>query len=395
MKENTKKVYLKSWGCQMNVRDSEIVKGLLLDNGFKVVDEDKGSFDAMLFVTCSVRQHAEDRVWSEIGRVSKLWPKPIIGLLGCMAENYKDKAFRRMPGIDLVVGTNNISDIPRLLKEIFNERQETRDGKRETRDEGRNTSHKRRILAVGKTKRDELVYRHGFRQEKTHSLVVISEGCDNFCSYCIVPYVRGRLRHREPQSILKEIESNITQGANAITLLGQNVNTYKYGRVDFAKLLELVNKAEGLKEFSFMTSHPRDASIHLFQAMARLEKLKKYLHLPFQSGSNKILGLMKRGYSRQQYLNLVNEYRRNVNNGVLTTDIIVGFPGETDEDFKQTLDLIKRVRFDSAYIFKYSPRPNTAAEKSEDDVPLEEKQRRHRILLGLQRRVSNELKLKK
>lgn len=377
----TKKVFIRTLGCQMNVRDSGIVNGLLLDNGFQVVDEDKDNFDAILFVTCSVRQHAEDKVWSEIGRVSKLWPKPIIGLAGCMAENYKDKAFRRMPGIDLVVGTNNISDIPRLLREIFNSR--------------RNTDHESRILAVGKPKRDELVYRHGFRQDKTHSLVVISEGCDNFCSYCIVPYVRGRLRHRQPQSILKEIESNITQGANVITLLGQNVNTYKYGRVDFTKLLELVNKANGLKEFSFMTSHPRDASIHLFQAMARLEKLKKYLHLPFQSGSNKILGLMKRGYSRQQYLNLVNEYRKNVNNGVLTTDIIVGFPGETDEDFEQTLDLIKRVRFDSAYIFKYSPRPNTAAEKSEDDVPLEEKQRRHRILLDLQRQVSNELKLKK
>jgi tRNA-2-methylthio-N6-dimethylallyladenosine synthase len=351
-----------------------------LEGGFKVFNSKQEGVDVVLFVTCSVRQHAEDRVWSEIGRFSKLKPKPIIGLVGCMAENYRGNAFKRIPGIDLVVGTNNIGEIPKLLKEILN------DG-RWRRDEGR-------ILAVGKAKRDEVVYQHVFKQDKKHSFVVISEGCDNFCSYCIVPYVRGRLRHRPPETILKEIETGIACGVHSLTLLGQNVCAYDAG-LGFIRLLELVDKIKGLKEFGFVTSHPKDASVGLFQAMAHLEKLKKYLHLPFQSGSNRILELMRRGYSRQHYLNLVNSYQRIVSGGVLTTDIIVGFPGETEEDFKETLGLVREARFESAYIFKYSPRPNTLAGKLKDDVPIKEKQRRHQILLGLQKQISNELKHKK
>src|SRR3989338_6838702 len=182
-----RQVFIRTFGCQMNLRDSEAITGLLLERGFGIVEAEKEA-DAVLFVTCSVRQHAEDKVWSEIGRIVKKGQSPsgtvpVIGLVGCMAENYKDAAFKRMPGIDLVVGTNNIGEIPQLLKEIFDARRDTRDAKRK--------------LAVGKAKRDEFVYRPGFRQEKNHSFVVISEGCDNFCSYCIVPYVRLRLRHRK------------------------------------------------------------------------------------------------------------------------------------------------------------------------------------------------------
>ena len=368
----------------MNIRDSEAIKGLLLHGGFGITDEETNA-DAVLFVTCSVRQHAEDKVWSEIGRIAKKGQSPsgsapVIGLVGCMAENYKGEAFKRMPGIDLVVGTNNIGEIPRLLKEIFDARRNTRDAKRK--------------LAVGKAKRDEFVYRPGFRQEKDSGFVVISEGCDNFCSYCVVPYVRGRLRHRKPENILKEIKGNIEKGMDYVTLLGQNVNAYKCDETDFIALLKLVNAIEGLPEFSFVTSHPKDASVKLFQAMADLEKLKKYLHLPFQSGSNRILELMRRGYSANHYLELAKQYQKIVPGGVLSTDVIVGFPGETEEDFLKTKELLEEVRFNHAYIFKYSPRPNTGAKKLKDDVPKEEKERRHKILLDRQRQISRELKSK-
>lgn len=370
----------------MNLRDSEAIQGLLLESGFEVTDSLEREAEVVLLVTCSVRQHAEDKVWSEIGRLTKLRGQspsgtvPVIGLIGCMAENYKDAAFKRMPGIDLVVGTNNIGEIPQLLKEIF-------DARRKTQDVGRK-------LAVGKAKRDEFVYQPDFRQEKNHSFVVISEGCDNFCSYCIVPYVRLRLRHRKSEDIIKEIATAISRGIDTITLLGQNVNTYQNEGMDFAKLLKLVNAIKGLKEFSFVTSHPKDASAGLFQAMARLEKLKKYLHLPFQSGSNRILELMHRGYNSKHYLELAKQYREIIPEGALSTDAIVGFPGETEEDFLKTKELLEAVRFNSAYIFKYSPRPNTGAEKLKDDVPKEEKERRHKILLDSQRQISRKLKSK-
>src|SRR3989338_7830901 len=394
-----KKVYIRTFGCQMNLRDSEAIKGMLLDGGFGVTEEEKEA-DAVLFVTCSVRQHAEDKVWSEIGRIVKKGQSPsgtvpVIGLVGCMAENYKDAAFKRMSGIDLVVGTNNIGEIPQLLKEIFDARRNTRDAKRK--------------LAVGKAKRDEFVYRPGFRQEKNHSFVVISEGCDNFCSYCIVPYVRLRLRHRKSEDIIKEIETAISQGIDSITLLGQNVNAYQFksvsqdqeirisppplpsphrGRgyrsrsiVNFMQLLKLVNDIDGLREFSFVTSPPKDASAGLFQAMADLEKLKKYLHLPFQSGSNRILELMKRGYTRERYLQLSGEYRKIVPQGELTTDIIVGFPSETEEDFKETLELVQKVRFNGAYIFKYSPRPHAKAGGIPDDFAKKKKKKKQKVFL--------------
>jgi tRNA-2-methylthio-N6-dimethylallyladenosine synthase len=355
----------------MNLRDSEIIKGLLLDNSFKIADEDNGGLDAVLFVTCSVRQHAEDKVWSEIGRFSQMRPKPVIGLVGCMAENYKEDAFKRRPGIDLVVGTNNIGEIPELLK--------------------KRSAHQQ-FLAVGKRERDEFVYAPGFRQEKDSSFVIISEGCDNFCSYCVVPYVRGRLRHRNPENILKEVMANINKGIASVTLIGQNVNAYRHNGTDFVKLLESVNSVGGLKEFSFVTSHPKDVPENLFAKMAGLDKLKKYLHLPVQSGSDRILSAMKRGYNNKVYLDLASRYRKAVCAGTLTTDIIVGFPGETEDDFEKTLSLVKKVRFNSAYIFKYSLRPHTEAAKLKDDVPRQEKERRHKILLETQKRISQELK---
>ncbi|MFA4889263.1 MAG: MiaB/RimO family radical SAM methylthiotransferase, partial [Candidatus Omnitrophota bacterium] len=240
--------------------------------------------------------------------------------------------------------------------------------------------------------RPEEIYHAGYYKDNGHAYVVISEGCSNFCSYCVVPYVRGALRNRESQDILEEIKQALAQGISSVTLLGQNVNAYQNNGINFVKLVELVNSLQGLKDFSFITSHPKDTTEELFIAMRDCQKLTKHLHLPLQSGSDKILRLMNRGYSRKYYLDLIAKYRKIVKGGKLSSDIIVGFPGENEDDFANTRDLVLNARFNSAYIFKYSPRPNTAAEKLPDDVPRAEKERRHSIILELQKKISHKFK---
>jgi len=378
-----KKIFLKNYGCQMNSRDSEALAGLLQDRGYTLTDKPENA-DVVLFNTCSVRQHAEDKVWSEVGRLQKVVSRqskvhgpstmdhrPIIGIIGCMAQNYKEDIFKRTPQVDLVVGPNDLTSIPALLDALNKERS--------------------RALAVGAMERERNLYVSQYRQDKNHAYVVISEGCNNFCSYCVVPFVRGRLRSRNIDEVLGEIKSTIAAGIKHITLLGQNVNSYRdsNGRVDFIRLIEEVSRIEGLGTFDFVTSHPKDTSVELFKAMARLKNIQKTLHLPVQSGSNRILKLMNRGYTREHYMQLADEYKKIVG-GSLSTDIIVGFPTETEEDFNDTVDLINGVRFDAAYIFKYSVRPHTQANELNDDVSLEEKKRRHKICLELQKKISKE-----
>lgn len=375
MKKDMKKVFLRSFGCQMNSRDAEIIAGLLKAQGYRLAAKPEG-VDIILFVTCSVRQHAEDKVWSQIGRYKDTGPrKKIIGLIGCMAQHYKEKAFSRAANVDLVVGPNDIDKIPSILKKLS--------GKK---------LFETKIWETDGLARPAHMYHTGFYADKAHASVVISEGCSNFCSYCVVPYVRGVLRHRQHKDILEEITEAVAGGLTDITLLGQNVNAYRQGNVDFAGLLELVNNIEGLKSFDFVTSHPKDTSGQLFKAMAGLDKLKKYLHLPVQSGADRILALMNRGYTRRFYLELADKYRKIVPGAVLTTDIIVGFPTETQEDFRQTYELVKEAQFDAAFIFKYSPRPGTAAAKIDDDVSRQEKERRHKLILDLQKDISKRKK---
>lgn len=363
----------------MNVRDSEIIGGLLIKQGCKLIGDPQKA-DIVLFNTCSVRQHAENKVFSEVGKFKN---SKIIGIVGCMAQNYKQEIFKRAPKIDFVVGPRDIHKIPEIITRLTM----TQANKVSSKD-----LFKTRIWETGGTMRPEQIYHRGFYNDKSHAYVVISEGCSNFCTYCIVPYVRGGLRNRNHQDILKEIILAIENGIKSITLLGQNVNSYRSGKIDFVKLLELVNNIEGLKEFSFITSHPKDANLSIFRAMRDLKKLKKYLHLPLQSGSNRILKLMKRGYSSKDYLGLINKYRKIVKNGLLTTDIIVGFPSETEGDFQKTYNLMKQVEFNAAYIFKYSPRPHTLADQYPDDVSREEKKRRHKTILDLQKKISRRLK---
>ncbi len=367
----------------MNVRDSEVISGLLQANGYELVAGAEEA-DIVIFNTCSVRQHAEDKVWSEAGRVSKQKRKPIIGIVGCMAQNYKERIFDRAPGVDFAVGPADIDKIPSILERL-KRGQPPKNGVRPL--------FQMKIWETEAEVRPEEIYHTGYYCDNERAYVVISEGCSNYCSYCVVPNVRGPLHHRRFQDILKEIEQAIDKGITKITLLGQNVNAYRSpslpeGGQDFVAVLRGVNSIKGLKEFSFITSHPKNTSLEVFEAMADLEKLKKYLHLPVQSGSDKILKLMNRGYTGKQYLELVAAYRRTVKGGELTTDIIVGFPTETEEDFQDTYRLVEEVGFNAAYIFKYSPRPDTEALRLPDDVAKEEKERRHKLVLDLQKKIS-------
>ncbi|MFH1201262.1 MAG: tRNA (N6-isopentenyl adenosine(37)-C2)-methylthiotransferase MiaB [Candidatus Omnitrophota bacterium] len=367
----------------MNVRDSEVIAGLLTAKGYELVDSPDEA-DAIIFNTCCVRQHAEDKVWSEIGRYKAPLDllcksrqgdtrpmRKIIGLVGCMAEYHKHDAFKKAPDIDFVCGPNDIGAIPFLVAQAL-----------DSRSKG---------IAVGLRQRDEFVYKTDFQLDKDHCFVNISEGCNNLCSYCVVPMVRGRERNRHYEDILTEIERLVQKGIKKITLLGQNVNSYQSENITFSRLLVMVNEIEGLESFEFVTSHPKDASWELFVTMAKLNKLQKHLHLPLQSGSNRILKLMNRKYSLKDYLKRVAAYRKIVG-GTLSTDIIVGFPTETEKDFELTKRVLEKVRFDSAYIFKYSLRPRTHAAQLSDDVPLKEKERRHGILLDLQKEISKEKK---
>ncbi|MFH1128564.1 MAG: tRNA (N6-isopentenyl adenosine(37)-C2)-methylthiotransferase MiaB [Candidatus Omnitrophota bacterium] len=383
----SKKVFIRTLGCQMNARDSEVICGILGKAGYKIIDLPEEA-DVIIFNTCSVRQHAEEKVWSEIGRISKRFKKqgqspsgtvPVIGLVGCMAQNYKEGIFERSPHVSFVVGPQDIHRIPEIAERLISDRRIVR------------CAPLRKIWETDGEIRPEEIYHAGFYKDKEHAFVVISEGCSNFCSYCIVPYVRGLLRHRNYKDIIQEIEEAVKNNKTKITLLGQNVNAYE-SQINFIGLLKLINKIKGLKEFSFVTSHPKDTSKELFKVMNELDNLKKCLHLPIQSGSDRVLKLMNRQYSVNAYIDLAKEFRKIIKNGVLTTDIIVGFPTEAEEDFMATYDLMKKLKFDGAYIFKYSVRPHTEAAKMVDDIPRHEKEKRHQLILELQKNISKRKK---
>ena len=364
-----KKVYIRTFGCQMNKRDSEILAGALARRGAALVGDWQDA-DVILFNTCAVRRHAEDRVFSILGLIAKKikarGQKKIIGLLGCMAQEWKGKAFKKAPYLDIVCGPNDIYKLIENLHSII--------------------ESKRKALFVDSDRRASEFYSDGayFSEDPDHSFVIIMEGCNNFCSYCIVPYVRGRERSRPSKDILNEIKLLIKQGKSKFTLLGQNVNSYA-GDIPFIELLKRASDIPGVKELSFVTCHPKDASIELFKLMAEMPNIKKYLHLPFQSGSNRILKLMNRGYTIERYIGLAKAFKEIVPGGYLSTDIIVGFPSESEDDFLATKAVLGQIEFGSAYIFKYSPRPYSKAADMTDDVAKEEKERRHKALLDMMR----------
>jgi len=373
----TPKALIETYGCQQNENDSERLRGMLYEMGFTFTDS-REEADLILFNTCAVREGAEMRVLGNIGALKHMKnrrPELLIGICGCMMqqEHMVKKLKSKYKHVSLIFGTHALYTFPELMFRAVNDE--------------RVISF---IESEGRIAEDIPVYR-----DKTASAwVSIMYGCNNFCSYCIVPYVRGRERSREPEQILSEIKSMVKEGVKEITLLGQNVNSYGKDLpepMDFADLLLMVNEIEGIKRIRFMTSHPKDMTDKLITTLPKITKLCKQMHLPFQAGSDRILEVMNRKYTKEAYLTLVEKVRKVMPDAVFTTDIIVGFPGETAEDFKETLDVLEKVRFDSVFSFIYSKREGTPAAAMENQVPEEIKHEHFDKLLEVQNRISREI----
>ncbi|MFA5164016.1 MAG: tRNA (N6-isopentenyl adenosine(37)-C2)-methylthiotransferase MiaB [Candidatus Omnitrophota bacterium] len=361
------KIFLVTFGCQMNFRDSEEIAGLFMKKGYALADSPEEA-DVAIFNTCSVRKHAEDRAISNIGELKALKkkrPGMVIGVVGCMAKAQGDKIIERLPIVDFIAGPANIYDIPGIAEGILAERKEA-------------------VIATDKNARP-YVGNIAYHTKGISALVTIMEGCNNFCSYCIVPYVRGREVSRPSGDVIEEIRALAECGYKEVTLLGQNVNSY----TDFTGLLKEINGVTGIERIRFLTSHPKDAGEDLFRAMRDLPKVCEHLHLPLQSGSDRILKSMNRGYTSSDYLKKVEMLRKHVPDCAITTDVIVGYPGESDEDFGKTKKLIEDIGFNSAFIFKYSPRPPAKASGLEDDVPKKTKEERNQALLRLRDKISD------
>ncbi|MCF6265464.1 MAG: tRNA (N6-isopentenyl adenosine(37)-C2)-methylthiotransferase MiaB [Desulfuromusa sp.] len=375
---NNKAFYLETFGCQMNIVDSEQIVDLLQNIGYSQVDSAERA-DLILLNTCSVRDKAERKVYGHLGRFKPIKdqrPELIIGVGGCVAQQEGERMLENVAYLDLVFGTHNIHQLPQLIRQI---------------EEKRERSSATDFL--DRETRLNLFPERTFRETVTR-FVTVMQGCDNFCSYCIVPHVRGREISRPSSEVIDEVTELVKQGAREITLLGQNVNSYGLkdaAELSFAELLKKVNAIEGLERLRFATSHPKDLTDELIACFGSLDKLCHHIHLPFQSGSDRILKMMNRGYSVSEYLDKVARLKKICPEIRLTTDIIVGFPQENEEDFQATLDLVEEVRYADAFTFLYSPRIETAAAKMEDDQSKMEKQQRFDRLLQLQRRVSAEI----
>lgn len=367
--------FIHTYGCQQNVADGERIKGMLKLSGYDFTD-DVNEADFILFNTCAVREHAEDRVFGNVGALKALkrrHPSILIALCGCMMEqeHIANKIYKSFPFVGLVFGTHALHRFPELLYKSL--------------------TNGKRVFETGND--DKKVYEGiPIRRDGTFKgWLPIMYGCDNFCTYCIVPYVRGRERSREKDIIISEAKEMINSGFKDITLLGQNVNSYGKNLengVSFAELLREIDSIDGDYWLRFMTSHPKDCTTELIDTIAESKHVSTHLHLPFQSGSDRILKQMNRHYDREKYLKIINYAKSKIPNLSLTSDIIVGFPGETYEDFKETLSLIREVEFTSLFTFIYSPRVGTPAAKMEDPISAEEKSKWFRELLAVQEEIA-------
>jgi tRNA-2-methylthio-N6-dimethylallyladenosine synthase len=373
---NKKRLYLHTIGCQMNVYDSAQIALRLAALGYEQTPSMTRA-DVIIVNTCSVRAKAEQKAFSLLGRLSAMKRRRkrlIIGVGGCVAQQEGKKILERVPAVDLVFGTQAIARLPRLIQKIEAKRCRIVDVAMEEAPDGFES-------AVG------------IRAESPVSrFVTIMRGCDNFCAYCVVPFVRGRESSRRPESIIREIRTLVENGAREVTLLGQNVNSYgkKQHLCSFPELLSKINEIEGLLRIRFTTSHPKDLSAELISAFKNLDKLCAHIHLPVQSGSNRILKRMDRKYTREQYLDKVAKLRDTCPQIAITSDIIVGFPGETEGDFEQTLELVKAVEYDGLFAFQYSDRPHAPAARMPDKITPALKDRRLQILLDLQQKYTKQ-----
>lgn len=366
-----KRLFIETYGCQMNAGDSEIVVSIMQREGY-IYTENIAEADIILINTCSIRDNAEQRIWGRIAdmrRYRKAKPSLIVGIIGCMAERLKEQLIER-GGVDIVAGPDSYRDLPRLVREA------------ESGGKGVNT-----LLSQEETYAEIAPVR--LDKNGVSAFIAIMRGCNNYCAYCVVPYTRGIERSRDPQTIVAEARSLFENGYREVTLLGQNVNSYRSGEVGFPELMAMVAEISPLLRVRFSTSHPKDISDRLLEVMARYDNICKAVHLPAQSGSNEVLKRMNRKYTREWYLERIAAIRRYMPDCSITTDLIAGFCGETEEDHRQTLSLIREVGYDSAYMFKYSERPNTfSARHYADDVPEEEKGRRLSEIIALQAELS-------
>lgn len=368
-----KKFYLKNYGCQMNEYDAELLSGLLKKEGYFPVSSPREA-DLILLNTCYVREKVKHKVMSYLGEVKKLKRKNpflLIGVAGCLAQKEKENLLEKVPEVDFVLGPMEIHRIGEVVRET-------------------EENHTRLCVTEEREIPEGLPIN---RRKGVSTFVPIIRGCNNFCSYCNVPYVRGREKSRSPEVIFKEIEAIAREGYKEITLLGQNVNSYGKDRergIDFADLLELVSQVEGIERIRFTTSHPKDLTLKLLQKIAELPKVCEWLHLPLQSGSNKILKLMNRKYTREHYRELVEKAREKIPGVSITTDIIVGFPGEDEKDFEDTLELLQELRLEGAFTFVYSPLWGTEAASFPSQIPEKVKKERLRRLILCQQKITEE-----
>ena len=362
-----KKFLIRTYGCQMNEHDTEVMAGILTELGYQSTNNTEDA-DIILLNTCAIRENAENKVFGEIGHLKPLKlekPDLILGVCGCMSqeESVVNKILKKHPQVDLIFGTHNIHRLPQLIKESLFD--------------------KAKVVEVWSKEGDVIENLPKVRKGKIKAWVNIMYGCDKFCTYCIVPMTRGKERSRMPEDIIQEVRHLVAQGYQEVTLLGQNVNAYGKDFDDITyglgELMDDIHKID-IPRIRFTTSHPRDFDDHLIEVLAQGGNLLDHIHLPVQSGSSEVLKLMNRKYTREQYLELVAKIRRSIPNATLTTDIIVGFPNETDEQFEETMTIMEEVGFEAAYTYIYSPRDGTPAAKKEDNVPMDvKKQRLYRL----------------
>lgn len=370
MKKN--KVYIETYGCQMNVADTEIVMGILSKNGYEHTQEINKA-DVVLLNTCSIRENAEQRIYGRLGNIKRLKiskPNMVVGILGCMAERLKIELIEEKKMVDIVVGPDEYKRLPEFIDSAF-------------------SGEKGIGVKLSRTETyDDII---PYREDGLHAWISVMRGCDKFCTFCVVPFTRGRERSRDLKSIISEIIILSGRGFREVTLLGQNVNSYQDENFDFADLLAACAKVDKKIRIRFTTSHPQDLSDKLLETIAANSNVSKYIHLPVQSGSNRILELMNRTYTIEHYYSIIEKARELMPDVSFSTDIISGFPTETYEDHLATLDVLAKVRFDGAYMFKYSPREGTKAFKMDDDVSEVEKSKRLQEIISLQQQISFEV----
>ncbi len=365
-------VYIETYGCQMNFADTEIVLGVLKKQGYTVVQNPEDA-DIILLNTCSIRDNAEQRIYGRLGNLKNLKtkkPELVLGILGCMAERLRKDLIEEKKIVDVVVGPDEYRRLPEYIDVAFN-------------------GDKGIGVKLSRTETYDDIEPH--REDGLSAWISVMRGCDKFCTFCVVPFTRGRERSRSLNSIVKEIEELSSRGFKEVTLLGQNVNSYRDGENDFADLLAAAAKVDPSMRIRFTTSHPQDLSDKLLYTIAEHQSICNYIHLPVQSGSNRILELMNRTYTIEHYLNLIEKAKKIIPGVSFSTDIIAGFPTESWEDHFATLEVMRQVRYDGAYMFKYSPREGTKAYKMGDDVPEEVKTKRLQEIIDLQQQISYEI----